>query len=171
MNIREALLKEHSRQQAEFIAKYVIENPENLNELIDFFLANEYLISQRAAYSVSIIGQWQPKLIFPYFEILVNNLTKKGIHDAVKRATLRIFEKNAFPENLEGIIADTCFKFMKNQLEPVAIKAFSMTILEKIVDKYPELRLELIEVIENSMDFQTAAFTGRGRKILKSLGK
>ena len=44
-----------------------------------------------------------------------------------------------------------------------------MTILERMVDKYPELKEELIASIEANLEFGSAGIKNRGGKILARL--
>jgi hypothetical protein len=47
------------------------------------------------------------------------------------------------------------------------VKAFSLTILEQLSKEYPEILAEIITVIEERWEYETAAFHSRARKILK----
>ncbi|GHN02752.1 hypothetical protein WSM22_42410 [Cytophagales bacterium WSM2-2] len=53
--------------------------------------------------------------------------------------------------------------------EPVAVRVFSMTVLGNLAVKVPELRNELIPLIEDQMPYVSAGFVSRGRKVLKQL--
>ncbi|MES1217149.1 MAG: hypothetical protein ABUT20_16670, partial [Bacteroidota bacterium] len=53
--------------------------------------------------------------------------------------------------------------------EAIAIKAFSLTVLEKLSHQYPEIKKELKLVIEDRWNYETAAFHSRARKILKEI--
>jgi hypothetical protein len=55
MNIKEALLQEHSKKQCLKIVAYVSDDKKLFTELITLMLTAEYRIAQRAAYSVVIV--------------------------------------------------------------------------------------------------------------------
>ena len=63
MNIREALLKEHSKQQCNNIVQYIGNSQQRFNELIKLFFGNEYRVVQRAAWVLSYSAIKHPALI------------------------------------------------------------------------------------------------------------
>jgi hypothetical protein len=52
--------------------------------------------------------------------------------------------------------------------EPIAVKAFSLTILENVCKKEPDLARELVLIINSQFTYSTAAYKSRAKKILKS---
>jgi hypothetical protein len=98
---------------------------------------------------------------------LVRNLQKPNIHDSIKRNTLRFLQSADIPLKYEGMIMNTCFEYIENPKEAVAIKAFSLTILSRLAKKYPEIIPEIKLLIEDQAPVQTAAFTSRAKKVLK----
>ncbi|MFT3705019.1 MAG: hypothetical protein QM802_21815 [Agriterribacter sp.] len=54
MNIREAILKEHSKAQCNRIVTYVGNNQQRLNELVHLFLTDEYRVVQRAGWPLKL---------------------------------------------------------------------------------------------------------------------
>ena len=170
MNIREALLEEHSKAQSLRIAEYIGTDEQRFAELMTLFLNDEYRGCQRAAWVVGIIGEKQPKMLEPYLETMLLNLDNP-VHDAVKRNTVRILRDIEIPENLLGIATTICFNFLCTPSVPVAIKSFSMRILYKICLKEPDLANELQIIIEDMMPHESAAFVSAGKDILKKLKK
>jgi hypothetical protein len=100
---------------------------------------------------------------------LIRNLQKPNIHDSIKRNTLRFLQEIDIPPKYEGTIMNTCFEYIENPKEAVAIKAFSLTILGRLAKKYPEIIPEIKLLIEDQAPVQTAAFTSRAKKVLKEL--
>ena len=64
---------------------------------------------------------------------------------------------------------NSCFAFIESNTTPVAIKAFSLTILFNLSKVYPEIKNEVKLIIEERCNFETAAFITRGKMILKKL--
>ena len=170
MNIKEAVLEEHSKKQTMKIVKHVGSDSKRFAELMKLFLGDEYRVTQRAAWAVSYCAQQHPQLIKPYLSKLAKLLDKPGLHDAVKRNTLKIFETIAVPKALQGKMADVCFKFLLSQ-EPIAMKAYSMTILLNICKEEPDLKNELRIVIEDMIPLGSAGIRSRGKRVLKELEK
>jgi hypothetical protein len=169
MDIRAALLEEHSRIQAEHIANFIGNDKQRFADLMALFFNNEYRICQRAAWSVSIVAEKYPELIAPYLEPMLLNL-ENPVHDAVKRNTVRILKDiDPLPENLLGIAATHCFNLLATPSVAVAIKVFAMHILYKICLKEPDLKNELKLLIEDLMPHESKAFLSAGKHTLKKL--
>jgi len=168
MNIREELEREHSTASRNRIIDYV-DDENKMKELMDCFFSDDLRICQRASWPLTFIARKSPWLFNPYHERLVANLDKPH-HDAVIRNTVRIYEDIAIPESIEGLLFEKCFEYLVDRKVAIAIRAFSMTILEKLVIKFPDLQNELVEIIKEYMPEEKPAFRSRGRKILKRLG-
>jgi hypothetical protein len=171
VNIREELLKEknHSKTQALKIAEFACSSPKTFKILMQCFLSNEYRLAQRAAWSVSWAAKKNPLLINRYIRDLVAQLSRKDVHNAVIRNSVRILQQIEIPESLQGELMNNCFNFIESPTTPIAIKAFSLTILFNLSKKYPEIKNELKLIIEERWNNETAAFKSRGRKILNAL--
>lgn len=168
MDLRNQILKEHTRENCECIIEWVGDNPARFNELFHLFINDEYRVVQRAAWPMSFCVIKHPFLLKKRFAELIANLKKPGIHDAVKRNTVRLLQFIDIPEKYEGAIMDICFSYIEAPNEAVAVKAFSLSVLEKLAKKYPEIIPELKLVIEDQIPHQSAAFKGRAKKMLKN---
>ena len=170
MDIREQLLKEHSKSNTEEIANYVNDDSNRFLSLINLFLHDEWIITQRAAWVISKCVDKFPHLIIPHLEEIIFNLEKANLHVAVKRNTLRVLEKVNIPEKLCGSIANSCFHFLEDN-EPIAVKAFSMTVLANMLPNYPELANELKVILEHQLPFASPGFRHRANKVLKQISR
>ena len=171
MNIKEELLKEHSKNQTSKIVRYIGNDKTLFKELMELFFKEEYRVVQRAAWVVSCCGIKYPELIEPYFKKMLDKLKEPNIHNAVKRNIVKVWEEIEIPDELSGEVYDICFGYLQSLQEPIAVKAFSMTVLEKICLTYPELKNELKQTIEDMLPFGSAGIRARGKKILKHLSK
>jgi len=171
MNIREALLEDkvQNRVKALLVAEYACSSPKHFKELMQCFLANDYRLAQRAAWSVSWAARKKPEMIKPHIKSLVEQLERNDVHNAVIRNSVRVLEAIDIPEALHADVMNACFKFIETPSTPAAIKAFSLTTLFNLYKIYPEIKQELKLIIEDRMDTETAAFKSRGKKILQAL--
>lgn len=168
MNVREELLKEHSKAQCNKIVKWVGDDQKRFDELFHLFLNDIYRVNQRAAWPVSYCIINHPKFIAKNWSKLVKNLAKPNLHDAIKRNSVRLLQHMDIPQKYQGEIMDICFRFVESPTEAVAIKAFSLTILGNLAKQYPDIIPELKVLIESQVDNQTVAFKTRAKKLLKS---
>jgi hypothetical protein len=169
VNLREEILKEHSKSHALTIANYACESKKNFKTLIECFLDEKYRLAQRAAWSVSWAAKQRPEMVYPHIKDLVSVLNKKNVHDAVMRNSVRVLQEIEIPEKYHGEVMDACFQFLERPLTPVAIKAFSLTTLFNLSKKYPEIKPELKLIIKDRLDYETAGFKSRAKKILPKL--
>lgn len=167
MNLREEILREHSKAQCERIVQWIGSNQSRFDELLYLFLNDEYRVVQRAAWPLSYSATAHPALVKKYWRKLIDHLFKPGIHMAVKRNTVRLMEGVDIPEKYEGEIMDICINYVADPTEAIAVKAHSLTILGKLSVKYPEIIPELRVIIDDQMPYQTPAFKARAKRLLK----
>lgn len=167
--ITEQLLLEHSKPQAKRLASWVGHDSNRLAALMAVFLGDNYRLSQRAAWVISTIADKTPWLLEPWLPKMVAKMREPGVHDAVKRNVVRVLQDMAIPDAILDELADACFTFLADPQEAVAIRVFSMSVLEKICRKIPELKPELRLLLEEHLPHGTAGFQSRARKILKRL--
>jgi len=170
LKIKELLDAGHSKELRDEIIEFVGSSKPRMKALMSFFFHDNLRYNQKASWPIGIIGCKQKDLIQPYLTSMVKALDNPS-HDAQVRNTLRIFEDIAIPESVEGELCDKCFGYIMDVKAAVAIRAFAMTVLHKIVKKYPDLQQEFIAIIKEQMPHGTAAIKVRGRRILKDLEK
>jgi len=59
-----------------------------------------------------------------------------------------------------------CFDYIASPVEAVAVKAFALTILQKIAQFYPEIKDEVKIIIEDRWEVESPAFKSRAKKFL-----
>ena len=163
--LRVIILAEHSRAMAEQVVREIGTDPGRLTALVELLSEGKYRLTQRAAYPLSLIGKKQPQLLQPHLSHLIQKLQEPA-HPALHRNILRLLDDVEIPPEEYGLLADSCFKFLYDPESPIAIKAFSMTVLHKICLAEPELAEELCFYIEERLPYESAAFRSRGKKIL-----
>jgi hypothetical protein len=163
------ILKEHSQRQRDKITAYVGNDPERFADLVAVFLKGPYRVTQRAAWPLSHCIEKYPTLLRPHWKRILTFTERPGVHDAVKRNVLRMFQFVQVPKVYQGRTADLCLRLLTNTQEAVAIQVFAMSVLANLAKEVPELKNELIPVIEDQLPFASAGFQSRGRKVLKQL--
>ena len=169
MDLRSSILEEHSKTQSEKIVRYIGNDPRKFAVLIRLFTGSEYRITQRAGWPLSDCVRANPHLITPHWKKILAMLQREGLHDAVTRNVIRILQYVEIPKKYHGKIMTICFDFIASETAPVAVKAFSLTVLDNLSKSYPGIGPELKLIIEERWPHETAAFHSRGRKILARL--
>ena len=166
MELRQEILKEHSKKQCAKIVEWVGSSQQRFNQLFQLFLTDEYRVVQRASWAVSNCVIDHPYFIKSNFSKLINNLHKKGAHNAVKRNSIRLLQYVDIPKKYQGQVLEICFHAISSPTETVAVKASSLTVLANLGKTYPEIIPELKLVIIDQLPYQTPAFISRAKKIL-----
>ncbi len=165
-NLRDEILKEHSKAQCTHIVNWVGTSQQRFDELFKLFLNDEYRVVQRAGWPVSYCVIAHPEFIKKHWAALIKNLGKPNLHPAVKRNSIRLLQDIEIPEKYQGSIMDICFNYVASPTEAVAVKAFSLTVLKNLSKQYPEILPEIKLLIEEQMPHQTAAFKARAKVFL-----
>jgi hypothetical protein len=166
MNIRDELLKEHSKRQTMKIAEYVGDDKERFAQLIKLFLGPVYRESQRAAWAVNYCAERNKQLIKPYFAKLIEQLERDDVHVAVRRNVVRTLQFIDIPKRLEGRVFDACYSLLADPEQPVAVRCFSMTVAAKLAKDEPELLKELRLIATKHPQALTAGLRSRARRVL-----
>ena len=169
MNLLALLEAEHSKKQCDRIVNYIGDDKVRFAELVKLFLKGEYRITQRAAWPLSYCVRYHPELISPYFKPLLDNLEKPGKHVAVVRNTMRLLQDVEIPKKFHGRVMNTCFDFIQSPETPIAVKAFSLTVLQHLSAEYPDILPELKLIIDEQWEQAPPAFRSRAKRVLKKL--
>ena len=168
MDLKEALLEEHSKAQTMRIVDYIGSDKTRFATLMDLLFANEEVVSARAAWAVGHAAEARPNLAKPYLTRLLENL-RRPVHDAVRRNTLRLVQEAELTEEQMGLAADLCFEIVPDASQPAAVRAYALTICQRVCEAEPALCGELEFIIENFLHGSPPAVQSRARKVLKAL--
>jgi hypothetical protein len=169
MNLEKELLKRQSLVQCNRILKYIGKDETRFADLMKLFFKGEYRITQHAAWPMSYCIRQYPVLAKPYYKKFIDQLSDSKVHSAAKRNIVRLLQFVEIPKKLHGKLMDLCFQFISNPEEAIAVKAFSLSILSKLAEIYPEILPEIKTVIEASWEFETPSFRSRAKKILRQV--
>ncbi len=169
MNLREEILKEHSKRQAVKIGKWIGNNSSRFAELMELFLHDEYRVTQRSAWIISYCGDNHPNLLTPWLPAMVKKMQEEGVHDAVKRNVVRVLAGIEIPKKLKGEIMAICFEELGSPESPVAVKVHAMRVLASISKQEPDIVGELKDTIQLVLQHPTGALHACARKVLKGL--
>jgi hypothetical protein len=170
MDLETEILNEHSKRQAVRIARWIGDDRTRFRELMQLFLHGEYRVTQRSAWIVNICAERNPTLIRPYIKKMIARMQELEVHDAVRRNVVRILQFIDIPPDLLGTVATVCFEYLYSPKAPIAVKAFSMTVLANIAKKEPDLKREIRLAIEYQLPHSSVGTCARARHVLKSLG-
>lgn len=170
LNITQELNRAHSKAVTDTIVRYVGNDQGRFNSLISIFLQNDPKLTPRAAWAMSVCVTNHPELVAPHFPALLKMVGRPNAHDAVKRNVMRLLQFVKIPKRYQGRVVAIGFKLLEPH-EPIAVRAFSMTVLANIVREQPGLNNELQAVLEDQLPYGSAGIQSRAKKVLKELKK
>jgi hypothetical protein len=166
MDIRQALLAEHSKRQTAAIVEYIGDDARRFAELMKLFFAGDYRLTQRAAWPMNYCAERHPQLIQPYLPKLLACLERDDMHVAAKRNIVRLLQYIEIPRRLHGRVYGHCVDLLVNPAEPIAVRVFAMTAAARVAQTQPALLNELRLIVRQQMPHSTPAFQARAHRLL-----
>jgi hypothetical protein len=169
MDITKQLLAEHSRKNTDRIVRWIGNDRSRVKALMEVFLGNDPLLTQRAAWVVGVLADEHGRLLQPWLAKLMKKMREPGVHDAARRNVVRALQFVDIPPRLIGEVATVCFDELASPSSPIAVRVCAMTVLQRVVEQEPELARELRLIIEQQLPYGTGAFHSRAKRVLASL--
>lgn len=168
MNLLQELSATITKDQVTAIVNRIGDNQERFDELFIIFTKSHYRIVQRAAWPMSYCVIRHPALIVPHYATIFRLLDDTTQPAAVKRNILRLLDQGPLlPKKFHGRIMDICFRNLEDPSETIASKAFSIGILSRLSDHYPEILPELKTSAELLLPHASPGVKSRALKVLK----
>jgi len=153
------------------LVRYIADHPEHLEIIMTKVLDDSKPEHWRAAWMVDKIHERHPELVLPYLPTMTNFVITTQ-NAGKKRHLLKLISLNDIQEENMALLLNFCLEVFTNAAEPVAVRVHAMQILYNIAQKEPDFSGELIELIENEMEYHgSAGLASRGKKLLKKLIK
>lgn len=147
----------------------IITEPANYRNLVEVALYNNHPKSWRAAWLMDKINDKAPELIVDYIPEIIEKL-KTETGNGKKRHLLKLISLNEMPGEFLGFLTDFCITVFISPKEPIAVRVHAMQILGNIAMKEPDLKPEIILILEHEMENHgSAGIISRCKKILKKL--
>jgi len=164
----EGLLFDSSRATANRAAKLVGDNPERFKKVLDFALLDKEQFAMRATRVVNLVANKYPFLLQPHIVDLARKFPEFNTI-GLKRGMAKMFSEQTYNyyEDTAGLLLHTCFEWLNDPAEAIALKIYSMEILYRISNAYPEIKNELISSIENEIPKNSPAVRGSECKIMQ----
>jgi len=169
----EQVLVDSSRSLADYAAAMVGSDAGLFAQVMELALEQKSQVSMRAARVADLACEKHPDLVRPHLRKIVRVLPKVT-DTSVRRIFLHILLRHPWVEDDIGMgrLVDTLFKWLADDSQPTAVKAYSLYLLEELIVLLPELKNELIVTLEDCVPgWHTAALRSCGRKSLKRLRK
>ena len=167
MELSDALYERYSKDGMAYIATQIVNGTWPFQKLWAIIRTAEPPLPQRAAWAMDHTLERQPELLNTILDDAVAVLLQPQ-HDAVYRMLLKGFDRlPSLPEDHQGVLYDRAIRWILDPKAGVAVRVFSISLAAKIAAGIPELEEEVCLTIESQLEFGSAGFRSRGRKVLK----
>jgi hypothetical protein len=166
------VLSDSSKRTVEAGAQIAEQEPKLFPSLMELAFRQSGPHSMRATRVVVLLIERRPDLFGKYIEPILQRMESIH-HESVKFNMLKIFTFCDLPEDEDnlGKLTNLCFDAVEANVSRIAIKVYAIEILYRISQIEPELKHELLDIIEKYMMGAQAAFLSRGIKITRKLRK
>jgi hypothetical protein len=138
--------------------------------LYSLIFSDNRKLAWRSAWIIDNASEEFPDLLSEKLPEIIEGLLTTN-NGSLKRHFSRILCRYQLPEQYLGAIVDRCFALL-SPVEPIAVRVFAMQILFNITRDIPDLKGELVSVLENLLEEGgSAGFINRANKLLRILRK
>lgn len=157
---------EHSKPQTMRIANWIGNDQEKFDGLVKLLHLENPKIAQRAAWPLSYCILDFPALANKHINDFIRLLDNSHQPAAVHRNIVKALANITIPKKYHGRLIDIC---MRNIAEPrthIACQSYSLHILGNLISLYPEIKPEILTVIDMRTN-APAAFKSSAKRLMK----
>jgi len=166
----EDLLGDSHRVTADIATQFILRHPRFFKEALSLSLADKPTFSMRAARVVQLVAEKEPEMSKPFlenvFEKLFSLKEEGAVRSLLKMISLQVPDLN---ENQQGMIINACFDWIQDSSTAIAIQVYSLEILYRISNLIPEIKPELIAILQSKSSESSAGIKSRSGELLKKL--
>jgi 8-oxo-dGTP diphosphatase len=160
-----------STREISMIARSAVSDTILLSQLVTLSRSSEKRVGFMASWALSKVVDIDPSATIPFLPAIIDALPDID-NESVQRSFLRVLTKNdmnSIPLSYHGKLVDYCFKQLRSGVAAVAPKAYSMDILGKMCDIYPEMKGEVASTINIMVSDSSAGVKSQARKLISKL--
>ncbi|MCA0427591.1 MAG: hypothetical protein LCH37_09160 [Bacteroidetes bacterium] len=135
-----------SKVDVQKFARELEQSPELIPELLKILAQRKTRNSLYGSWALCHLSQINPKILYPFASQLLA-LFENSPHTGTNRNLMRCFMEIDLDESIQSPLFDYCLKFIEDKNQPVAVKAFSIETLLRLIKLQPELAVEVLPLI------------------------
>lgn len=162
------LMEEYSRDGMVRIAREIGGDADRFEVAWEIFCKGEPPLPQRMSWAMSILMEEQPALAVKYGATIAARIPYMS-HPAELRMALRTLAAHQVPMTAVGDLLLHLFPLLEDPQTPIAIRVHAMQILYNISSLEPDLKRELLLVIEAFANNSGPGFANRAGKLIPKL--
>jgi hypothetical protein len=168
------LEKLRNTRNAQFIkelAKNCSEDSVLFDKLMKMALSDDENFNSRVLWTAGHSVEINNKIFKMKHHKILLDFCKTSSMGGIKRNCMRIWQYAELPEVYVTEIADQAIDFLEKQDEDIAVKAFAITVLQRCLQKIPELKTESLFVVEKLRENRSPAIQVRLHRFINFIEK
>jgi hypothetical protein len=163
-------LGDSGRATANLAVEAVGDNPEYFRRLLDISFTDPYPACMRASRVAQLCCEKKPEFIIPWLDEVIEKIAYTRV-SGVKRNYLKVINEFVGPDKLSepGMLVQLCFEWLSSPGEDTGVRIHCAEILYKVTLFEPDLKQELLLVLELVADEGTVGFRHICKKIMGKL--
>lgn len=111
--------------------------------------------------------RWKP--LIGHAETICLRLSEEQEDSMTKRCLMSFFQRGPLPIEHLGLLADTAIRLLSSEQETAAVRAFSITVFDRVSTEYPELFAEVEETLYRLASHEKPSIRLRAVKAVKRM--
>ncbi len=165
MNWKNIVNNTMSKEIGKELVYFFAEQPDQIQELINYIESNDGKGSSRSAWVLTHIWDRFPALLHPYIPLLIQ-IIEQPVSEAIQRSIIRILQYSELPESHHGFLVDYLFLKITDPQQAIAVRAFSIAVLARLVKLYPDLQAEFKLCLEELIPNASSGLKNRAKNYL-----
>lgn len=153
-------------------AKYIYDNPNQLEPAVELALSNDKRYSTRALRSLYILAEDNPDFILPYIPLFIKHLEQTSNESIIFNILhiLTLYKFSVFG-GYQTRLVDSCIWWIESKVIRIAIKVYALQLLYNFSQVYPDFRQELYSIIISQTESDSPAMQSKIIHLQKKLEK
>lgn len=165
------LSKRFGMEKRDECAVWALEAPENLDAVWQRFHQGVEKHPALAAWVLDKVCDLDREQLRPYLPQLITRLDSFKT-DWERRSAMRMLAAfKQYPSDNLGHLLNVAFAWFANPQVPIAVRVHSMQVAYNISLSEPDIKSELVLVLETHMDEFSSGFKSRASKLIRKLRK
>lgn len=148
-------------------ASHIIQNNLAIMDLVEL-IHNEHPVAMRFSWVLGCICELAPGVVYPAINYFFSKRGEIQIPN-FNRSLAKMFFLSGVPDEIEGEAADALFRWLQDPVSNVSTKTYTLSALNKLTIKHPELKNELKMVVEEQLYKNSSSFEKLAMKVMESL--
>ncbi|MCC6720592.1 MAG: hypothetical protein IT243_00190 [Bacteroidia bacterium] len=158
------------KPEVDFYVEIATQSNDFFNKLINNLFTTNKILVFNSAWIIGYVGIIKPNWFLSRLGDIYHNL-KPNTDDSVYRNISRVLMRIEISDKYQGIVTKNSIDWLSDNKMPIAVRAFCIHIISKIIDKQPYLCNEIRDIIESIIPNSSPGLLNAVHKLLKKINK